>query len=92
LPFCSFSYHHYSIFEVLKQVYCKNNRAKNDKEFGEWLNSLTGIRGPSTIDIPSYSALHLIPNESKLWESDNFDDFLEKRKTLIICKIKENLA
>jgi hypothetical protein len=65
--------------------YANNRGSKNDKEFGEWFNSCV-------TDISSYLTLHLIPNENKLWKSDNFDNFLEERKTLIICKIKENIV
>ncbi|MDH5718959.1 MAG: DUF262 domain-containing protein [Spirochaetia bacterium] len=63
----------------------KNNRgSKSDNELIYWLKN-------NVNNIQAYIKFHLIPNDEDLWQSQNYDLFLESRKKLIIDKIKSNL-
>ena len=64
-----------------------NRGEKNAKELKEWLNNKEYVE-----DKYAYLSRHSIPAESHLWESDNFDDFLERRESLLVEKIKKCLT
>jgi len=63
-----------------------NRNGKRAKEFGDWIKIgvLDEIR-------PQYLKKHLIPEDTSLWYSDRFDDFLSARLQLIVDKIKSSL-
>lgn len=60
------------------------NRSKQDKEFAFWVENHV-----ENIDL--YLKFHLIPIDKDLWKSDNFDKFLEARKSLIYEKLKSQI-
>jgi hypothetical protein len=61
----------------------KTNRGeKNGKELKEWINNHVD-------DKKSYLSRHLIPDDPSLWDSDNFSDFLENRRILLLEKIQK---
>lgn len=62
-----------------------NRGNKNDKELSEWINN-------DVKNITNYLTMHLIPDDPKLWDSNNFDNFLEKRGNLIVSKLKNELT
>lgn len=67
--------------------YGTNRGAKNGKPFAEWVNNLSYVK-----DRASYLAIHLIPNDSALWEESRFDDFSSERANLILGKITKSLT
>jgi len=60
-----------------------NRNDKKDMELYEWIDTLP--------DKESYIKRHLIPNDRNLWKSENYRDFLEKRRELIMNKLKDIL-
>ena len=60
-------------FANLQLLTGKENEAKQDKPFGEWIKT----RDESFYD------RHLIPDDPKLYKLENFDDFLDARGALI---------
>ena len=63
--------------------YSINRGDKNNKELKDWINSLSNK--------DYYLKKHLIPNNSELWISDNYENFLDERKKLIVRKLEEKL-
>jgi hypothetical protein len=61
-----------------------NRGNKNDKELFEWIKNDV----KNTIN---YLKMHLIPNDERLWKSDNFEEFLEERGKLITDKLISEL-
>ena len=60
------------------------NRSKNDKELEYWINN-------HVTNQKDYLHTHLIPKDTKLWKSDNFEDFLEARAKLLVSKLRKEL-
>ena len=60
-----------------------NRGDKNNKELKDWINSLQNKE--------DYLKRHLIPNNPELWINDNYENFLDERKKLIIEKLEEKL-
>ena len=74
-------------FGNLQLIDRKTNRnGKRAKEFGDWIK----IGVPEDY-LPRYLKIHLIPEDSSLWYSDRFDDFLKARLQMIADKIKASL-
>ena len=64
----------------------KNNRGtKNASELEDWIKSFV-------VDIPNYIKFHLIPAKQEYWNTNNYLDFLDERKKMVIEKIKENIS
>jgi hypothetical protein len=61
-----------------------NRGSKNDKELYDWIKN-------DVKNQKEYLKMHLIPNDKKLWESNNFNNFLEERGKLIVNKLKSEL-
>jgi len=61
-----------------------NRGSKNDKELYDWIKN-------DVKNQKEYLKMHLIPNDKKLWESDNFNNFLEERGKLIVDKLELEL-
>lgn len=59
-----------------------NRGLKNGKPFKEWVDKHVS-------DKIAYVKRHLIPIDEKIWTEDSFEDFIEKRSSLIIDKIKK---
>ena len=63
----------------------KTNRGeKSGKELEKWINKYVD-------DKDAYLSRHSIPSKSNLWNSDNFDEFLDERRKLIINKVQNCL-
>ncbi|WP_187647263.1 DUF262 domain-containing protein [Nitrosophilus labii] len=62
-----------------------NRGNKKDKELYEWIKNNISNKN-------NYLKMHLIPDDEDLWESDNFDGFLEERGKLITNKLKKELT
>lgn len=63
----------------------KTNRGeKNGKELKEWISKYVD-------DKPAYISRHSIPDNPELWDSNNFDEFLDARKNIIVDKIEKCL-
>jgi len=60
-----------------------NRNEKRAKELKDWINSLENKE--------FYIKRHLIPNDEKLWESKNYEEFLKQREKLIINKLKKEI-
>jgi hypothetical protein len=60
------------------------NRSKNDKELEDWINN-------HVTNKKDYLEIHFIPEDTKLWKSDNFEDFLEERAKLLVDKLRKEL-
>ncbi|MEO1959204.1 MAG: DUF262 domain-containing protein [Nautiliaceae bacterium] len=60
-----------------------NRNEKRAKELKDWINSLENKE--------FYIKRHLIPNDEKLWESKNYEEFLKEREKLIIDKLKREI-
>lgn len=74
-------------FGNLQLLDIKDNRnGKRAKEFGDWIK--IGVLDETR---PQYLKKHLIPEDTSLWYSDRFDDFLSARLQLIVDKIKSEL-
>jgi|SRR5690554_5483460 len=61
-----------------------NRGEKNGKELHKWIDS-------SVKNQDDYLKIHLIPNDTKLWKSAKFKDFLAERKSLIVTKLNDEL-
>lgn len=59
-----------------------NRGLKNGKPFKEWVDNHVS-------DKISYVKRHLIPTDETIWTEDYFIDFIEKRASIIIDKIKK---
>ena len=62
-----------------------NRGNKNNKELSKWIDN-------DVVNKTDYLKMHLIPSDSNLWDSANFDDFLEERGKLIVSKLKTELT
>ena len=77
-------------------LWYRANRSKQDMEFYKFMDEVvpTSVETKNK-DIEEYMKLHLIPEryyEGKdLWDSNNFLEFIEARKSLIFSKIKKYL-
>lgn len=61
-----------------------NRGTKNNKEFFDWINE-------DVENKQAFIKFHLIPENEQFWKSDNFNDFVNARKELIVSKINEQL-
>jgi len=61
-----------------------NQGEKNGKELNEWISNYIEDTG-------KYVEAHLIPYDSKLWDSSEFHEFLNQRSKLILKKINSIL-
>lgn len=61
--------------------YGTNRGIKNGKELYDWINKYIK-------DKDFYLKRHLIPEDESLWKSENFEKFIEERKSLIVSKLK----
>ena len=61
-----------------------NRGNKNGKEFYEWIEEIVENKN-------EYLKMHMIPDNSELWKSENFEQFLNERQLLIVNKIKHLL-
>ena len=57
----------------------ENRDKKRDKLPEEWLKDKD----------ERYFEVHLIPRDENLWKLENFDEFIEERKKLIVEKFKK---
>jgi len=60
------------------------NRSKQAKELEDWIKN-------DVKNKKDYLAMHLIPEDKKLWKSDNFEDFLNARGKMIVNKLKDEI-
>ncbi len=67
----------------LQLLDANENESKNDMELEEWVKFESNKQN---ISIEKFCENHLIPN---ILEFNKFDDFIEKRKIILIDKIKE---
>ena len=80
----------------LQLLWYRANRRKQDMEFYKFMDEVVPTRVETKHkDIEEYMKLHLIPerySEGKdLWDSNNFLEFIDARKSLIFSKIKKYL-
>ncbi|GAB7140541.1 DUF262 domain-containing protein [Deferribacterales bacterium RsTz2092] len=61
-----------------------NRGAKNGKELRVWIEN-------DVVNRKDYLKRHLIPQDTQLWETDNFENFLVERSKLLAEKIREFL-
>jgi len=73
-----------SIINLQLLDYSTNRGDKNDKELGDWINGSVNKQ-------KEYLKIHLIPNDTVLWKSNKFEDFLEARAKLLVKKLKQEL-
>ena len=77
-------------------LWYRANRSKQDMEFFKFINDIVpSSEDTRQKDIEEYMKLHLIPDryfgDKDLWNSENFSDFVEARKSLIFLRIKQYL-
>ena len=77
-----------NILGNFQYLYYSDNRSKQDVEFGVWLNSLFG---QDIEKLNEYLNIHCIPNDSSLWCTDRFDDFIESRRVMIYNKLVKQI-
>lgn len=61
-------------------LFYRDNRSKQDVEFGTWLLEKAGFSDSERAD---FLRKHLIPVQQEYWYSNNFKGFLDKRRDLI---------
>ena len=64
--------------------YGTNRGDKNAKSFFEWISNPKYVKNKE-----EYLKIHLIPTNEEFWEEENFKDFIEERRKLIIEKIRQ---
>lgn len=65
----------------------KTNRGeKNGKELSTWIN-----KHIKSENVENYLRRHFIPENHNLWESENFEQFFEKREQMLADKINQYL-
>ena len=64
--------------------YGTNRGDKNAKSFFEWVSNPKYVKNKE-----EYLKIHLIPTNEEFWEEENFKDFIEERRKLIIEKIRQ---
>lgn len=69
-------------------LYYRDNRSKQDIEFGTWLLEKSGL---SDTERTEFLRKHLIPIQSEYWYSKNFLEFLEKRRGLIFKCLQDEV-
>lgn len=57
-----------------------NRNEKRARALNDWINNCV-------VDKNSYTERHLIPKNEKLWQTDNFEEFLNERSKMIADKI-----
>lgn len=72
----------YANFQLLD--FSTNRGNKNDKELYEWITEVVNNRN-------DYLEMHLIPDNEKLWRSENFQEFLLRRQNLIKEKLERGI-
>lgn len=63
----------------------QENKEKTNKTLVEWLE-IKNKEFKDKNEFENYLDLHLIPKDDKLWEMDNFEEFIKARKQLILTK------
>lgn len=63
--------------------YGTNRGIKSDKELYDWISNYIK-------DKRFYLKRHVIPEDETLWKSDNFLEFIERRKSLIVSQLESN--
>jgi len=74
----------YNSIYNLQMLDANENMSKNDISLKDWIENQTKI-----VDKASFLANHLIPNVDL--EIDNFEEYIEERKNLLIGKMKQLL-
>lgn len=74
----------YNSIYNLQMLDANENMSKNDTSLKEWVDEQT-----KNIDMDKFLESHLIPNVD--FELDNFEDYIENRKTLLIDELKRIL-
>lgn len=64
----------------------RQNESKNAKPFTEWLEGVDGNGKKNVSDIPKFCLDNYIPEKTDL-NISNFDDFYQKRKTILVEQI-----
>ena len=77
-----------NILGNFQYLYYSDNRSKQDVEFGVWLNNLFG---QDIAKLNEYLNIHCIPNDSSLWHTDRFEDFVESRRVLINNRLTKQI-
>ena len=70
----------------LQYLYFSTNRSKKDRELYKWLNDPDYVE-----DKKIFIKKHLIPEDEELWKLENFKEFCEARRVLIVNRINEIL-
>ena len=60
-----------------------NQFDKNGKSFFDWVSNPIYVK-----DLNGYLKIHLIPSNEALWKEENFREFIEERRKLILKKIR----
>ncbi|MCI5193765.1 MAG: DUF262 domain-containing protein [Candidatus Electrothrix sp. AU1_5] len=74
----------YNSIYNLQMLDANENMSKNDTSLKEWVDEQT-----KNIDMDKFLESHLIPNVD--FELDNFEEYIENRKTLLIDELKRIL-
>ncbi|MFI4912929.1 MAG: DUF262 domain-containing protein [Sedimentisphaeraceae bacterium JB056] len=69
-------------------LYFSDNRSKQATEFGDWIEN---VFGADIIRRNDYLRIHNIPSDETLWNSDNFEPFLEARRQIIFDKLRSEI-
>ncbi len=64
--------------------YGTNRGDKNGKPFSAWINNPIYV-----VDKVAFIKLHLIPEDEGLWDEDKFEEFIEKRASIILNKLSK---
>lgn len=60
-----------------------NQFDKNGKSFFDWVSNPIYVK-----DLNGYLKIHLIPSNEALWKEENFREFIEERRKLILKRIR----
>lgn len=60
-----------------------NQFDKNGKSFFDWVSNPIYVK-----DLDMYLKIHLIPSDKTLWREENFKEFIEERRKLILRRIR----
>ncbi len=69
----------------------EENKEKANKTLEEWLE-IKRVKLKEEKEFAKYLKLHLIPEDEKLWKMENFEEFIEARKQLILDKFNHLLS
>lgn len=78
-----------NILGNLEYLFYSDNRSKQFTEFSVWLKN---IFGGYKEKLNKYLDIHCIPDDSSLWHTDRFEDFIEARRVLLYNKVKNNFS